>query len=291
VRAATGRARTAALAIRLVAALQLAGCAGCAPAFVAQRPYPGPSPEDLLAGLRARQQAVRAADLETRTTSAIGGERARATVLMLVDRPGRLRFDVEVALHGAVASLATDGDSFAMLDLQGHVFRQGGACPENLALLVPVRLRPAEIAAVLLGDVPLVPEARAVGLTWDGKARVDVLEIQNPGGRTLAERVWVSLRRTEEGKRWDVVGLEARPLPGTGRWRVAYEDLRAEGAWSFPGVIRFAEPGRRFEDGVEIVVKGRRLNPELRPQAFTLTAPEGYHVLSHPCPSGAPAGS
>ena len=40
------------------------------------------------------QQAVRAVDLDTRTTSWLGGERTRATVLMLVDRPGRLHRDL-----------------------------------------------------------------------------------------------------------------------------------------------------------------------------------------------------
>jgi hypothetical protein len=273
-------------------ALTLAGLVSgiaCAPAFQAQRPYPAPTPDALLANLRARQQAVRAADLDTRTTSYLGGERVRATVLMLVDRPGRLRFDVEVSLRGAVATLATDGKDFGMLDLEGRVFRRGQACPENLALLVPVPLRPAEIAAILLGDAPVALEARAVKLEWDGKARTDVLEIVNPGGgRALAERVWVSLRRTTEGSRWDVVGLEARSMPGRGRWRVAYEDLRVEGGWGQPGLIRFAEPGRQFEDGVEIAVKSRKLNPELRPQAFTVAAPEGFATMNHPCAEAPP---
>jgi hypothetical protein len=277
--------------VRVAALLALAGagCA-CAPAFVSQRPYPAPSAEQLLAALRARQQAVRAVDLETRTTSFLNAERVRATVLMLVDRPGRLRFDVEVALHGAVANLVTDGQSFALADLEARVFRQGAACPENLGLLVPVPLRPAEIAAILLGDAPVSPGARPVGLVWDGRARADVLEIQNPpGSPALAERVWVSLRRIDEGRRWDVVGLEARPQPGRGRWRVAYEKLEVDGAWSQPGVIRFAEPGRSFEDGLEILVRTRRLNPELRPQAFGLTPPDGFNVLNHPCPGEAPA--
>jgi hypothetical protein len=271
-----------------LALVALALVGGCAPALVAQRPYPSPTADQLLAALRARQQAVRAADLETRTVSSIGGDRTRATVLILAERSGRLRFDVEVALHGAVASLATDGKSFALLDLNAQIYRQGEACPQNLALLVPVPLRPAEIAAILLGDAPLSPESRPVALTWDGRARADVLEIETPGGRAMAERVWVSLRRMEEGKRWDVVGVEARPMPGHGRWKVAFEDLKVEGAWSQPGVIRFAEPGRKFEDGVEIVVKSRRLNPELRPQAFTLTVPEGYQTLVHPCPPSSP---
>ena len=149
----------------------------------------------------------------------------------------------------------------------------------------------ARIAAVLLGDAPLHPAAKPAGpspLTWDGKAHTEVLEIENPGGgRELAERVWVRFRRTKDGGRWDVVGLEARPSPGSGRWRVAYEDLAVEGGLAHPGVIRFAEPGRAFEDGVEIVVKSRRLNPEFRPQAFTLTPPEGFAIQQHPCRSAA----
>jgi hypothetical protein len=263
----------------------LAGGLGCAPGFIAQRPYPAPSPAELLAGLRARQQAVRAVDLETRTSSWLGGERARATVLMLVDRPGRLRFEVEVALHGPVATLVNDGQLFALLDLNGRVYRHGPPCPSNLALLVPVPLRPAEIAALLLGDAPLHPGAQTGELKWDGMAQADVLEIQNPGGgRELAERVWVSMRPTRARDRWDVVGLQARPQPGAGRWRVAYEDLTVVDGFAQPGLIRFAEPGRRFEDGVEIVVKSRRLNPELRPQAFTLAPAEGFATVHHPCP-------
>ncbi len=272
------------LAVAVLAAAAGAGCIGCAPAFVAQRPYPAPSAQDLLAGLRARQQALRSADLDTRTTSWLSGDRARATVLMLVDRPGRLRFDVEVSLHGAVANLVTDGRDFAMVDLNARIYRTGPACPQNLGLLVPVPLRPAEIAAILLGDAPLDPEARPVRLDWDGKARADVLEIENPGGgRNLAERVWVSLRRTTEGNRWDVVGVEARPAPGQGRWRVAYDEMRVEGGWGQPALIRFAEPGRSFEDGVEIVVKERKLNPTLQPQAFQIAPPEGFATVNHPC--------
>jgi hypothetical protein len=283
--------RSGALALAL-ALSGVSGACGCAPAFVAQRPYPPPTAAQLMAALRARQQAVRAADLDTRTTATVNGDRTRATVLMLVDRAGRLRFDVEVALHGPVATLATDGRRFGLLDLNQNILRTGGACPENLALLVPVPLRPAEIAAILLGDAPVSADARAVAVNWDGKTRADVLEIENPGaGRTVAERVWVSLRRMEEGRRWDVVGIEARPMAGAGRWRVAFEQLKVEGAWSHPALIRFAEPGRRFEDGVEIAVKNRKLDPPLPPQAFELTLPEGFRPLEHPCPLDPISGS
>ena len=290
-----------ALAVLAGALMSVTGC-GCAPAFVAQRPYPAPDGARLLAEIRKRQSAVRGIDLETRSTSWLGGERTRASVLMLADRAGRLRFEVEVPLSGTVATLVTDGGTFTLLDLQAHVVKTGPACPSNVGSLIPVPLRPPEIAAILLGDVPLSAEARVVGLGWDGKAAADVLEIDN--GRStsaLVERLWVSLRPAsgqsggDPGGRWDIVGVEAAASgPGSqttgngkdARWRVAFEKLVVDGGFTHPEVIRFAEPGRSFDDGVEIVVKSRSTNPAFRPQAFVLQPPDGYPVTHAPCPSG-----
>ena len=78
------------------------GCCGTAVLFLllaacatvpAQRTYPVPSADELLAALRARQAAAHSLNLETRTTSWLGGERVRGTVQMLVERVGNLRFE------------------------------------------------------------------------------------------------------------------------------------------------------------------------------------------------------
>jgi hypothetical protein len=280
-----------------MALVAIAG-ACCTPSFVAQRPYPAPDPQALLRELRQRQEVVKGIDVETRAESWLGGQRTKATVLMLVERGGRLRFEAEVALQGAVATLVTDGPNFALLDLQEHVFKQGPACPDNVASLIPVPLAPAEIAAILLGDAPLGPDARVVGLAWDGKRAADVLEIENAGaGSALTRRLWVSVKPGAAGGPWQVVALEAAPPGGDGRtrWQVSYEDLKPAGGtdatarYSFPGTIRFAEPGKSFDDGVEIVVKDRKLNPSFRPQAFKLTPPDGYPVQTVPCCPGCAA--
>jgi hypothetical protein len=266
----------------------------CTPAFVAQRPYPAPDPQVLLRELRQRQQVVRGVDLETRAESWLGGQRTKATVLMLVERSGRLRFEAEVALQGAVASLVTDAGNFAFLDLQEHVFRRGPACPENVASLIPVPLHPAEIAAILLGDAPLGSDAKVVGLEWDGKRAADVLVIDNARAvSAVTSGLWVAFKPGQPGAPWDVVGVEAATAGDPSkRWRVAYEDLKTPGGadpagrFSFPNTIRIAEPGRDFDDGVEISVKDRKLNPVFRPQAFQLSPPEGYQVQIAPgCPS------
>jgi hypothetical protein len=278
------------LIVALALAVPLAG-ACCAPQFVAQRPYPTPDGKALLAELRARQQALRAADLETRTTSWLGGERTRAGVLMLVERTGRLRFEAEVALQGTVATLVTDGNTFSLLDLQNNIFKQGPACPQNVASLIPVPLRAPEIASILLGDAPLATEAKVVGLAWDGKTAADVMEIDNTGaGSAITRRLWVSMKPGPAGGRWQVVGVQAAASSDQGdqaRWRVAFEQLSpaegVTGGFTHPKLIKFAEPGKSFEDGVEVVVKQRVLNPSFKPQAFSLQPPAGYRVEPAPC--------
>ena len=78
------------------------------------RPYPAPAADALIAALSAQQAAVRGMNARVRATSWLGGERVRATVNMLVERDGHLRFEAEVSLQGTVATLATDGTTFAL---------------------------------------------------------------------------------------------------------------------------------------------------------------------------------
>jgi hypothetical protein len=258
----------------------------CTPAFVATRPYPAPDATALLGALRARQAAVHGAELETRTTSWLQGQRTRATVYMLVDRIGRLRFEAEVALQGTVATLITDGQTFSLADFQNHVGKRGPACPENVASLIPVPLMPAQIAAVLLGDLPLSPAARVVKVTWDGKAAADVAELEDRDARGAVTHLFATVRPAGAGL--EILALEGETPGQSARWRVAFDELKDEGGQKLPQLIRFAEPGRTFEDGVEIKVKERKLNPTFRPVAFTPVPPEGFPVETMSCGRPAP---
>jgi hypothetical protein len=273
-----------------------ASCASCGSAFVAKRPYAAPSGEKLLGELRRRHAAVARINLETRTTSWLGGERLAADVPMVVERAGRLRFDPEISLQGTVASLITDGSSFALADLRKQIFQRGPACPANVALLIRIPLVPAEIAAILLGDAPLPADARATEILWDGHRAADVLVVEGTAGPDGTGRLFISWKRAPSG-RSHVVAVEgeapARAGRGQGqpgRWRVQYEepvDVRVgDGVWSFPRLIRFAEPGRDFDDGVLIKIAERTVNPPVRDQAFALVPPEGFVVEEIPCCQG-----
>jgi hypothetical protein len=267
------------LALPLIAAIAV----GCAPGFTAQRPYPAPSAEELFGSLRARQAALRTLNVETRTTSWLGEDRFRATVLALVERTGRLRFEAQITLQGTVGLLVTDGKTFSFMDQRHNIFSTGPACAENVALLIRISLLPHEIASILLGDAPLAPDMKPVGVTWDPALAADVLELLGPAAANSASHhLWVKMRPTKKGGR-DIVGVEGEIAGVTSRWRVAYESFDIDNGWSFPSLIRFAQPGGSFDDGVEIKIKDRLVNTSLRDEAFTLAAPPGAELRHVPC--------
>jgi hypothetical protein len=263
--------RTARRALLVVAVL----AAGCGTPRMAARGYPAPAADELLGAVRARQAAVRGMNVEARATSWLGGERVRGTVQMLVGRGGQLRFEAEVALQGTVALLAVDQGQFTFIDHQKHLFRKGPACPANVASMVRIPLQPGEVAAILLGDAPL-PEGNAgISVDWDGARNADVLVLPGPHGATL----WLGLhRRNPTTAAWDVIYLEGQEVGARGRWRVAYDDLERTGDVALPRHVRFAEPGKGWDDGVEIKVRDRVVNPSFPEGAFALKEPSGYKL-------------
>jgi len=263
--------------------------AACAHAPVVVRPYPPPSAEALVQSVLARQRAVRSLNGRARATSWLGGERVRATVNLLVERDGHLRFEAEVSLQGMVATLATDGVRFALLDARKNELSRGPACPANVASLVRIPLDPADVAAVLLGDVRLPAEAAQVGgaqaqagspvprLDWDPGRGADLLGLRAPDGGELR------LFFRGQGAERVLVGVVRIGADGGRRWQTSYEDFDAAGGASFPRLIRFAEGNGSFDDGVEIRFKDRTLNGPAPAEAFTLAAPPGMAVKEVGC--------
>ncbi len=254
-----------------------AGCSGASPPAV--RSGPPPAPATLQQALAAHHQAVRSMNARVRATSWIGGDRVRATVLMLVERAGRLRFEAEVSLQGTVSILTTHDGDFQMLDLRNAKLQQGPACPANVASLIRMPLAPAEVAAILLGDVQL-PAAEASApegaqVAWDAGRGADALVVRDGNVET---RVFFRPDKPDE-----IVGAAVAGPEGP-RWRASYEDLAPVGNGPrLPGLIRFAERSESFDEGVEIRFKDRTLNAELPPDSFTITPPAGTKVIQVGC--------
>lgn len=273
-----------------------AGGAGCPRPLAIQRPYAPPTVAELSATLAQRQQAVASMNARARVTSWMGGERVRATVLMLVDRRGRLRLEAEVSLQGTVAMLTTDGQRFAFLDLAKNEMRRGPACPANVASLIRIPLGPAEVAAILLGDAQRPGPAvggREPKVDWDPQRAADVLAIPRHDGwlRYLFQRAPGATQATR------LVAVEATGSDDRPRWRVAFEDLTDSALPSLtpgqppihvelPLVIRYAEGSTSFDEGVEIKFKDRTANEPLADSAFVLDPPAGVVPVDVGCTGG-----
>jgi outer membrane lipoprotein-sorting protein len=264
------------------AACALAAC--CAHAQPAVRPYPAPGANTLLASLAAQQAAARGMNARVRATSWLGGERVRATVNLLVERDGRLRLEAEISLQGTVATLATDGTTFTLYDARKNELERGPACPANVASVIRIPLQPADVAAVLLGDVrqpaPLDPATATV--TWDPRRGADVLVLPVREGGTL------QLAFRGDGAARTLVGVDRVSAAGAPLWRTAYEDHEAVGGVRVPGTIRFAEQSGSFDDGVEIKFKDRTLNVPPPAAAFTLAPPPGATIVDVGCSAPPP---
>ena len=257
--------------------------AGCVHAPPVARPYPAPTQEALTAALVARQQAVAKMSARVRATSWLGGERVRATVNMLVARDGHLRFEAEVSLQGTVATLATDGATFALLDARKNELSRGPACPANVASLIRIPLAPAEVAAILLGDARLPDTADVNGpspVGWEPHLGADVLAVRDRAGGSL------QLFFQGEGAARELIAATRAGADGAPVWRTSYKDFETVGGQRLPRTILFAERSASFDDGVEIRFKDRALDGTAPPGAFTLTPPPGVAVRDVGCSSG-----
>jgi len=296
-----------------VATLALTALLGCPKHLPIARAYQAPTADELAGVLAAKQQAVLSMNARARATSWLGGERVRATVLMLLERGGRLRFEAEVSLQGTVAVLVTDGRQFTFLDTVRNELRQGPACPANVASLIRIPLAPAEVAAILLGDARLpagVDPASGV-VDWDADRGADVLSVRRHDG-------WLRFLFQRSGGTTRLVGAIAAGPDHRPRWRTTFEDFTdvptagaAKGAdvtgatgatgatapsgqapaarsVSLPGTIRFAEGDTSFDEGVEIKFKERTINEPTTDEAFALPVPAGTTILHVGCPPGSP---
>lgn len=159
-------------------------------------PYPEYPAEDPHALLEARWRlpdSLEALRAEARLEQRAGGRRLRGTILMMIERPAKVRFDALTRL-GAIATLTSDGEHFALLDLREERFFIGDACPENIARGIGIRLTPAELIALLLGELPPFDTAAISLDVIRGGYRLSVRE--EAGGRVEIE---LSLPRAELG--------------------------------------------------------------------------------------------
>jgi hypothetical protein len=249
-------------------ALLAAGC----PHPPAERPGPPPTAAQLMAHLRAR-----AAHLPTLRTEAKvdylaeRGERVKLGMTFLTAPPEQLRIEAESPLGGTVASLASDGKRFELLDARANRFLAGPAAPCNIARLFRVRLTPHDVVEVLGGAAPLLGEPVSTG--WDPE----------DGGRevlTLRDGDLTETLRLAPTT-WDVRAAEVTRA-GKTLYRLTHDDFTDAGpGLRLPGRSHVFDPERHAD--AKIRYRDRDVSPKLPPGAFELAAPAGITVENVTC--------
>lgn len=270
----------------IVFALLLTGCPG--------RPCPAQPLGDAteaLTSYRDMRLPVRVLRAEARVDRRDSEGRVRGTVLMLIERDDRVRFDA-MTQFGAAAVLTSDGERFALTDLRENEYFTGPTCPENIERFLGLRFSGAEVTRLLLGESPRI-EATDRTMRCDG-GRYHITLTAEDGTRQQLE---LEVREGDETAPPDAQRLRLRRSEvfapdGSTMWRVTYDDYRfvedptdeAGRGVVMPFRLRFEDPRTgadtevRFEDvelNIEVVADSfvQRPAPGLTQHEVGCTSP------------------
>jgi outer membrane lipoprotein-sorting protein len=248
-------------------ALALVLLAGCPPMKPVERPYAPPSAAELVAAMRARDAHIQSLRADTKVDHmGQGGQRVKVTVALLVARGGKLHMEAESPMGGALATLVSDGQKFALLDARQNRFLTGPANACNVARLIQLALEPDAVVEVLMGGAPL--DGEPAGVSWDPlHGGREVLELRTPdGGREL-------IKLDARERRWDVVSAERTDAGGRVLWRVTHEDFHDVGGVRLPERTVVEEPP--IKSDARIKFREQELNAPPPPRIFELAPPDG----------------
>lgn len=216
--------------------------------------------------------------------------RIRGTVLMMLERPARVRFDA-MTQFGPAAVLTSDGVEFALTDLRDNRYFVGPPCAENIERLLGLPLTGEEVALFLFGETPLldapsedvVCEGGHYTVTRradDGRTQVLTLEVRQ-GDELLPP----------EGQHLRLRSSEVHAADGTLEWRVRYDDHHVvedpadtespHRGVAMPFTVRFELPSRDIDTLVRF--SSIELNPSIPEDAFHQSPREGLAVEPVEC--------
>ncbi len=264
-RGAMGRAVGA-----LLVATLLSGCAGASCPRETFRSAP-----DLLAAYRSMRSPMRVIRAEARVDRRDAQGRIRGTVLMLLQRPDRVRFDV-MTQFGPAAVLTSDGNEFALTDLRENRFFVGPSCAENIERLLGLPLEGPDVARFLLGETPLI-EAALEDVVCEGGRYLVTRTAEDGVSQTLSFEV----RQGDEDaapsqQRLRLRATEVHAPGGELVWRVRFDDHRVvedpadtetpRRGVAMPFRIQFEQPSRNIDTLVRFV--SIELSPQVPEGAF-----------------------
>lgn len=220
------------------------------------------------------QEAV----IEARASQYSDAGGLKGKLLILAQRPGRLRMEGLSPTDDSVSILATDGDRFTSYQRGQDTCWVGRACPSNVGRFASVPLEADELVGVLLGRPPIIAHA-SMTMKWDaavGAYRLDLegaaSDLAMAHGRT--QRLWVA---HADGRIVRTALLEG----GKTRVDVTYSDFKRVGERVVPGQldVRLA----RDQTDLRLEYRDIDLATPLQPNAFTFECPDGTGLEELPC--------
>lgn len=230
--------------------------------------------------------------------------RLRAKALYALARPSRIRFDTMNPLGGVLSTLTSDGDQFALLDMQQGAFVVGPASECNIEQVLRVPIPGPALAELMTGLAPMVRHKPAdAELSWVSSA----FTLQVLGAHQVVERVRLVPRIEDYDRPWQQQRVRVLGVVLEQAGRVLYRVRLADHAAASTAAARVdpdgidapifpsgpscrAEVPRRLrftvpDRGTDVTLEQLEVhhNPPLAAGLFAQQAPPGAQVRPAPC--------
>jgi hypothetical protein len=238
--------------------------------------------------------------------------RVRGSLLYIAVLPEQLRMDVYSPFGVIVSTLTSDGERFALYDLQNATYLQGPASTCNVARFTQVPVPPFAMVQLLRGESPvLVHTPETVQIRWRRRLKGGYYQVVIKSQHDAEQEIrlvphpddfdlpWAEQRVKVERVvvRQDGVTLYSAELRGhrPGRTAPPFEDPDGLGAdilpsgppcdAPIPDRLRFRVP----ENDQEVIFDNERIgkdvvhNPPLRGTEFEQPIPDGVKVVYAAC--------
>ena len=217
---------------------------------------------------------------EARVTQWGAKGRIRGTVLMLLERPDLVRFDVMTQL-GPAAILTSDGERFQLADMRENVFLHGPTCPENIQRLLGISMDADNVLRLLTGDTPII-DAQTESMVCEGGNYI--ITIKGTDGST--QEIAFAVPDPDEGKPSYEQRLELRrsrleSASGDLVWEATYGDYTLVQGFFFPTRVRFFD--NQYDSDTSVRIKSIAVNPTIPAGAFQQTPRPGMVDTPSPC--------
>lgn len=237
-------------------------------------------PGQALADHETRRAGWQSLKAEARVTQWGDRGRIRGNVLMFLEQPNRVRFDVMTQL-GPAAVLTSDGESFQLSDLREGTFLHGPTCPENIALLLGVSIGAREVLGFLTGDTPTLD---AIEQSMECRDGLYVVTLVGADGST--QEVAFSVGEADRDKPPQEQRLRLRRSiekgpDGARRWEATYDDYIDVDGQAFPTNVRFVDAVNDAETSVR--VKSISLDPDIPEGTFHQEPAPGMSIELASC--------